>query len=145
MRNVKWLIAASLLASTAGCVETMDSGYAPASYGYDSPGYADGGYYARPAYYQPAPTYYYQPAPQVVTQTRYVAVPVPVATPAPQRTADRSVDHHPHGTPPTAAATPTPHQPPAGTAQQQTSHRRGSSQDRDGDGKPDAPRPDRHS
>ena len=143
MRNVRWLVAATLVASTAGCVETMDSGYAPASYGYDSPGYADSGYYARPAYYRPAPTYYYQPAPQVVTQTRYVPVPVPVAPPTPHRTADRSVDHHPHGTPPPAATSPTPHQPPANTGQQQTNHRRGSGQDRDGDGKPDAPRSDR--
>ena len=139
MRNVKWLVPASLLVLTAGCVETVDSGYAPASYGYGSPAYADNGYYAQPAYYQPAPAYYYEPAPRVVTQTRYVAVPAPVATPAPQRTADRSVDHHPHGNPPPAATSPTPAQPPANSGQQQTSHRRGTSQDRNGDGTPDTP------
>ncbi len=146
MRNIRWLVSAALVASTAGCVETMDSGYAPASYGYGSSGYADNGYYAQPAYYQPAPTYYYQPAPQVVTQTRYVAVPVPVATPAPHRTADhRWADRQSRGNPPPAATNPTPQQQPANNGQQQSNRRRGGSQDRDGDGRPDAPRPDRRS
>jgi hypothetical protein len=132
MRNVRWLAAAALVTSMAGCVETMDSGYAPASYGYGSSGYSDNGYYTQPAYYQPAPTYYYQPAPRVVTQTRYVPVPVPVATPAPHRTADhRWADRQSRGNPQ-----------PANTGQQ-SNRRRGSSQDRDGDGKPDAPRSDR--
>jgi hypothetical protein len=78
MRNVKWLIAAGLVVAATGCVET--NGYPTTSYGgypsygggypsgYDSSGYGYG--YSQPSYYQPAP---------VVTQTRYV--PVPVASP----------------------------------------------------------------
>ncbi len=68
MRKTKWFVAAALVMSTAGCVETMDSGYAAPSYGY---GYGNGyssGYYAQPAYYSP---------PVVYSQTRYVPVPVP--------------------------------------------------------------------
>src|SRR5437762_10400501 len=84
MRNVKWLVAAGLVVSLAGCVDT--NGYPTTSYaGYPSGygGYPSGynglsgyGYgYNQPTYNQPT---YYQPAP-VVTQTRYV--PVPVASP----------------------------------------------------------------
>ena len=88
MRNVKWLVAAALAVSTTGCVET--NGYPTTSYGGGYPsgyGYSNG-YYAQPTYYPQQPTYY-QPAP-VVTQTRYV--PVPVAQPAPQRRL-RDSDH----------------------------------------------------
>jgi len=87
MRCVSWLAAASLMVVTTGCVE--QSGY-PTTYGY-SPGYGSSNYgssrgysnnyVSQPAYYRPAPTYY-APPPQVVTQTRYV--PVPVAPPRPQ-------------------------------------------------------------
>ena len=89
MRNAKWFVAAALVMSTAGCVESMDSSYAAPSYGsgYDN-GYYSNGYYAQPTYYPQQPAYY-QPAP-VVTQTRYV--PVPVAQPAPQRRL-RDSDH----------------------------------------------------
>src|SRR5712691_6958101 len=78
MRNVKWLVAAGLVVAVTGCVET--NGYPTTSYGgypsygggypssYGSSGYGYG--YSQPSYYQPAP---------VVTQTRYV--PVPVASP----------------------------------------------------------------
>lgn len=88
MRNVKWLVAAALAVSATGCVET--NGYPTTSYGGGYPssyGYSNG-YYAQPTYY-PQQTAYYQPAP-VVTQTRYV--PVPVAQPAPQRRL-RDSDH----------------------------------------------------
>ena len=87
MRCVSWLAAASLVMVTAGCVE--QSGY-PTTYGYNpgygssNYGYSNGysnNYVSQPAYYRPAPTYY-TPPPQVVTQTRYV--PVPVSRPAPQ-------------------------------------------------------------
>lgn len=87
MRTVRWLVAAGLLASAAGCVEM--NGYPGTSYGgYPSSGYYGsnyGGYYGQPAYpgggglfgnmFSSPPTYY-QPPPQVVTQTRYVPVPV---------------------------------------------------------------------
>jgi hypothetical protein len=88
MRNVKWLVAAALAVSATGCVET--NGYPTTSYGGGYPssyGYSNG-YYAQPTYYQQQPAYY-QPAP-VVTQARYV--PVPVAQPAPQRRL-RDSDH----------------------------------------------------
>ena len=86
MRTVRWLVAAGLLASATGCVET--NGYPGTSYGgYPSGygGYPSSGYYGQPAYssgsglfgslFNQQPTYY-QPPPQVVTQTRYVPVPV---------------------------------------------------------------------
>ena len=86
MRNVKWLVAAGLVASLTACVEM--NGYPTTSYGgYPSYGYNSGygyggynsGYYAQPSssYYQPTPAY--QPT-RVVTQTRYVPVPVPSQT-----------------------------------------------------------------
>jgi len=93
MRNIKWLIAAGLLVSATGCVET--NGYPGTSYSgypgngyYAQPSYSSGGglfsslfnqqptyqqpayYQQQPAYYQAQPTYYQQP------QTRYVPVPV---------------------------------------------------------------------
>ena len=51
MRNVKWLMAAGLVAVTAGCVETTSSGYPSSSYNrgyYNNGAYASnsGGYYA---------------------------------------------------------------------------------------------------
>lgn len=70
MRNITWLVAAGLLVSATGCIES--SGYPTTSYG----GYpSSNGYYAQPTYQQPAyyqrqPVYYQQP------QTRYVPVPV---------------------------------------------------------------------
>jgi hypothetical protein len=85
MRNIKWLVAATFAVSMTGCVE-MD-GYPTTSYGGYPGGYGySNGYYAQPTYYQ-------QP---VVTQTRYV--PVPVAQPAPRpyyhRDRDGDGDHH---------------------------------------------------
>ncbi|MSP75565.1 MAG: hypothetical protein EXR12_05465 [Rhodospirillaceae bacterium] len=83
MRIVSWLAAAGLVMGTAGCVETTDY---PTTYGYSPGGYNQGGYnqgyryqgysnnyYSQPSTYRSQPSYY---APQVVTQTRYVAVPV---------------------------------------------------------------------
>ena len=90
MRNIKWLVAAALAVSVTGCVET--DGYPTTSYGGGYPsgyGYSNG--YAQPTYYQqPA---YYQPAP-VVTQTRYVPVPVAQAAPRPYRHRDNDGDRH---------------------------------------------------
>ncbi|WP_296337118.1 hypothetical protein [Reyranella sp.] len=43
MRNVKWLMAAALVAATAGCVES--SGYPNASYGANRGYYINGSYY----------------------------------------------------------------------------------------------------
>ena len=90
MRNIKWLVAAGLLVSASGCVES--NGYPATSYGggypangyYGQPAYSNGGgnflgslfspqqpaYYQQPTYYQQQPVYYQQP------QTRYVPVPV---------------------------------------------------------------------
>ena len=83
MRTIRWLVAAGLLASATGCVEmngypgTSYGGY-PSGYGYSSGyGYPSSGYYGSNYGYYNQPTYY-RPPPQVVTQTRYV--PVPVAT-----------------------------------------------------------------
>ena len=91
MRKLSWLILTAAALATTGCVESMDSGYPTGSYGYDnypngySSGYYSassdpGNYYTRPTYVSNN-TYVYNPPPRVVTQTRYV--PVPVATPAP--------------------------------------------------------------
>jgi hypothetical protein len=81
-RKAEWLVAAALVLTTTGCVETMDAGYAAPSYGY---GY-DGGYYAG-GYY---PSQAYAP-PVVYSQTRYAPVPTPV--PVPVHQADRGNDH----------------------------------------------------
>lgn len=89
MRIVSWLAAAGLVMGTAGCVET--TGY-PATYGY-SPGYSSGyntgyGYQGYSNNYRSQPSYSYTP--QVVTQTRYVAV--PVAQPRPSSWGMRDSD-----------------------------------------------------
>jgi hypothetical protein len=68
MRSTKWLAAAVLVTSLAGCVETMDAGYAAPSYGYGYGGGYSSGYYSQPAFYS---------APVVYSQTRYVPVPTP--------------------------------------------------------------------
>ena len=71
MRVLTGLVAVALAAATTGCIETLDSGD-----GYSQPYYG--------GYRQPVNNYYvYQPQPQVITQTRYVAV--PTAAPAPRR------------------------------------------------------------
>jgi hypothetical protein len=114
MRNVKCLVAAGLVVSLAGCVET--NGYPTTSYG-GYPSYGGGGYpsygggypssygssgygYNQPTYYQPAPVVTqtrYVPVPvasppQVVTRTQYVPVPTPAAPPPRHR--DRDGDRH---------------------------------------------------
>lgn len=94
MRTLRWLLAAGLLASATGCVEmngypgTSYGGYPTGYGGYPGNGYYGsnyGGYYGQPTYsngmlgslFNSQPNYYYQPPPpQVVTQTRYVPVPV---------------------------------------------------------------------
>lgn len=99
MRCVSWLAAAGLAMVTAGCVE--QSGY-PTTYGY-SPGYGSNygysnNYVSQPAYYRPAQTYYAPPPPprpQVITQTRYVPVPVS----PPHRSYHRSRDSDRDGIP----------------------------------------------
>jgi len=99
MRCVSWLAAASLVVVTAGCVE--QSGY-PTTYGY-SPGYGSSygssgysnNYVSQPSYYRPAPTYYAPPPPprpQVITQTRYVPVPVSPPRPSYHRARDSDRD-----------------------------------------------------
>ena len=91
MRNLGVLVSAGVLLATAGCVQTMDSGYPATSYG---SGYGNS-YYSQPSNYNSQPTYYSRPtyysAPQpvVVTQTRYV----PVSSPAPRTTRMRDRDH----------------------------------------------------
>lgn len=107
MGKMSGLIAAALLLSTTGCVEAMNSGYPATSYGYGAPAYYgntysnrsyySNGYYSQPSsYYRPYPvtnnyytTYTPAPRPTVVTQTRYV--PVPVSTP-PRPVHDRDHD-----------------------------------------------------
>lgn len=102
MRCVSWLAAAGLVMVTAGCVQ---SGY-PTSYGY-SPGYGSNygysngysnNYVSQPAYYRPAPTYYAPPPPrpQVITQTRYVPVPVSPPRPSYYRSRDSDRDGIPN-------------------------------------------------
>ena len=95
MRNtIKWLALAALAIPAAGCVESADQAYGYND-GYYAPSYSGGyssgytpssGYYATPS----VNNYYYSPAPTVVTQTRYV--PVPVAQSAPQHRL-RDSDH----------------------------------------------------
>lgn len=96
MRCVSWLAAASFVMVTTGCVE--QSGY-PTTYGY-SPGYGSSTYGYPSGYsnnnYRPAPTYY-APPPRVVTQTRYVQV--PVAQPAPRPHYHRARDSDRDGIP----------------------------------------------
>jgi hypothetical protein len=134
MRKTKWLLAAGLAMSTAGCVETMDSGYgyAQPSYGYGN-GYYSSGYYAPQAYYSP---------PTVYRETRYVPVPTPVPVPVPQRQADRDhrwdgrhdqqrhVDRQPSSPPPATTHTNT-------SGSHHDGNRRDAGRDRDGDGRPD--------
>ncbi len=89
------VVSAGMVLATAGCMETMGSGYPTTSYGYGN-GYGHG-YYSQPSYYsqpvyQSRPTYYSAPQPVVVTQTRYV----PVATPAPRRMRDSDHDGIPN-------------------------------------------------
>ncbi len=124
MRNLKWLLVASLAVATTGCVETVDANYpSGGGYGYANSGYSNG-YYA-PTYYAPAytasrgETYY---APQVVRETRVVPVPQarPTHEPQPQHQADRGPANGDHGN----------HGP-------QQDHRDHNGQDRDGDGRPD--------
>ena len=135
MRTLKWLAMAALAVSTTACVETVDQGY-----GYSNGYYApDQAYVPQQSYYAPT---YYTPT-RVVTQTRYVPVPVAV----PQRNVDRSNDRrdgaqaadrgdrhdHPqaNNTPP--ASHPASHQP-----SNNTQHRgNANTNDRDGDGRPD--------
>jgi hypothetical protein len=146
MRNMTWLIAAALAIPAAGCVESVDQGYGYSD-GYYSNGYASSGYYS-PAYYATprVNNYYYTPAPTVVTQTRYVPVPTPVAVPTHQ--ADRSNDHRwtgnnnqppsppqhvdrPHTPPPQANNNP----PPSNNGN--NNRHNGNGHDRNGDGQPD--------
>src|SRR3954469_23208790 len=112
MLKIKGLVAAGVVAMTAGCVQSMDQGYGNSGYGYNngyagngySSGYSNGyssGYYptssyaSSPGYYSTPSVnnYYYNPSPTVVTQTRYVPTPVPV----PVRQVDRSNDHQWNG------------------------------------------------
>jgi hypothetical protein len=94
MTYVKWIAAVALIGSATACVDNSPYGggsgygYAPTMVGYAQPAYSDG--YYQPTYYQrPAVNnYYVAPRPQVVTQTRYV--PVPVA--GPPRWRDRNRD-----------------------------------------------------
>lgn len=65
MRNVKWLLAAGLIAATtAGCVESNgypNTAYANGynnGYGYPS-GYSNNAYYRNGTYYNPTPGYAY--------------------------------------------------------------------------------------
>ena len=156
MVKFTWVIAAGLMASATGCDETMDTSYSPGygdgyNSGYSNSGY-NGGYYSQPAYYRPAPVnnYYYSPAPTVVHDTRYVPVPVPAPAARPAERNDRrdgnrdaNVQHRNDRTPPVATQT-TPAANNNGQ-QQQTNRKRGTPQDRDGNGKPDAPHTDRRS
>ena len=55
MRNVKWLLAAGLIAATAACTaETSPYG---SSYGYPSSAYNSGGYYSNGVYYSNSTAY----------------------------------------------------------------------------------------
>lgn len=99
MAYFKWIAAAALIGSATACVENSPYGggsgygYAPTSVGYNQqPTYY---YNQQPTYYSrpPVNNYYVapQPQPQVVTQTRYVAVPVA----NPPRAQDRDHDGGP--------------------------------------------------
>ncbi|MDP1753226.1 MAG: thrombospondin type 3 repeat-containing protein [Reyranella sp.] len=93
MRNPKVLVSVAVMLATAGCVETMGSGYPATSYGnrYGSGYSSQPSYYSQPVY-QSRPTHYSAPPPVVVTQTRYVPVAVPVPTPRTGRVRDRDHD-----------------------------------------------------
>ena len=128
LRKAEWLVAAALVLSTAGCVESMDSGYAAPSYGYGyGNGYYSSGYYAPQAYYSP---------PTVYRETRYVPVPTPVPVPVPQHRWDghhdepRHVDHQPSAPPPTTHNN-------GGSGNHHDGTRQNTGRDRDGDGRPD--------
>ena len=69
-------------APTLRAYPTTSYGGYPGGYGYSN------GYYAQPTYYQHRPT----TSPQVVTQTRYVPVPVAQPAPPPHRMRDRDHD-----------------------------------------------------
>jgi hypothetical protein len=139
MRTFKLIAVAALAISTAACVETVDQGYGYSN-GYYAPNYAQPAYYGS-NYYAPS---YYTPAPQVVTQTRYVPVPVAV----PQHEANRSNDHrwdgnrgdqrhdHPQAN---NNPQPAPQQPSnnGGNSQHHGNGGNSNSHDRDGDGRPD--------
>jgi hypothetical protein len=129
-RKAEWLVATALVLPLAGCVETMDAGYAAPSYGYGyGNGYYSNGYYAPQAYYSP---------PTVYRETRYVPVPTPVPVAVPQRQADhrwdgrhdepRHVDRQPT-TPPPA----TTHTNSSSGSSHHDSNRHDGSRDRDGD------------
>ena len=132
-RKAELLVAAALVLPLAGCVETMDAGYAAPSYGYGYGNGYSGGYYPSQAYYAP---------PVVYSQTRYVPVPTPVPVPVQQRQADRDhrwdgrhdeprhVDRQPNTPPPATHNNNT-------SGSHRDANRRDSSRDRDGDGRPD--------
>lgn len=93
----KWIAAVTLIGSATACVESApyggSSGYGLNTVGYQQPAYYNqqSTYYnQQPTYYArpPVNNYYATPQPQVVTQTRYV--PVPVA--GPPRVQDRNND-----------------------------------------------------
>lgn len=150
MRTLNWLILTGAALATAGCVESMDSGYPTGSYGYgdNSNGYANGyysassyqnGYYARPSYVSNN-TYVYNPPPRVVTQTRYV--PVPVAAPAPPRPqpANATTDHrwsNQHNDRPAQSVRPPSNNDRQASSGDNRSNSRRREHDRDGDGQPD--------
>ncbi len=141
MRNAKWLVAAGLALATTGCVESMDAGY-PSGGGY----YGDSGYYAEAptTYYAP----YYEPT-RVVTQTRYVPVPVAVPERTHTQQTDRSNDRRSndqqrwashndnHQQPQASQPQHSQPQPSSSQASNRGSNSRRTPQDRDGDGKPD--------
>lgn len=144
MRTFKWLAMTALAVSTTACVQTVDQGYGYSD-GYSAPSQA---YYPQqssyaPTYYQPA----YQPT-RVVTQTRYVPVPVavPQNRPNDHRANDqRSNDHRPdgnrgdhHDRPQANNTPPAPHQPATNNNQHRgNDNSNGNGRDRDGDGRPD--------
>jgi hypothetical protein len=152
MRNIKWLVIAALAIPAAGCVESADQAYGYSD-GYYSNGYGNSGYTPSSGYSSGYVTpsvnnYYYTPSPTVVTQTRYVPVPVPT------RQADRSNDHrwngnnnnqqqppqhvdrshNPPPSPPQANNNPRPNNNSGST---DNNRHTGNGRDRNGDGQPD--------
>ena len=145
MRTFKLIAVAALAASTAACGQPIDQGY---GYG-NGGGYYQPNYAAQPAYYGGSNYYapsYYTPSPQVITQTRYVPVPVRDGNrPDDHRwdgnRGDQRGDQH-HDRPqaqntPRPGPTPTPHQPPANSGGNNQHGGNNNSHDRDGDGRPD--------